>query len=82
MIKSTLRVIDVAAHVPFANERRLISCLLQLLRKEHETRIDRVVIVNDSVIVSVLARQNGRAARRTERCSHVRARQHRTIASQ
>ena len=66
MVETSLWVINISAHVPLANESRFITRLLQLLGKENEIRVDGVVIIDDAVIVSVLASKNRCSTRRTE----------------
>jgi hypothetical protein len=61
MVKPSLRIINVTAHVPFADECRLVTRLLELFWKEREVGIHRMVIVDHSMVVGILAGQNRRA---------------------
>ncbi len=78
MIEPTLRRIafalagDVAAHVPFADERGLVARLLQVLRKEDQRRIDRMIVVHDAMLMRVEPGEDGCARRRAERRRHER----------
>ena len=77
-IESGLRRIAGAAHVPLADERCVVTGLLQILRKEDGAWRHRVDVVDDAMPMGVLARENRRAAgraqrRRDERVPHLHA---------
>ncbi len=78
MVEATLRRVvlafagDVSAHVPLADERSLVARLLQILRKESQRRIDRMIVVDHMVLVGVEAGEDGRSRRRAERRGHER----------
>ena len=53
MVKTTLRVIIVSAHVPFPDECRLVSIIPEKLGEKGQIFPHRIVIVDDSMIMSV-----------------------------
>ena len=63
-VKARARRVGVAAHMPFAEEARLIAGLLQIAREEDQPLLRRVVVVDHTVIARRLAGQNGRPAGR------------------
>ena len=69
MVEASLRDI-VITHVPFADKGRLVAGLLQGLGEKMERRINRVVVVDDAVIVRVQAGKNRRPTGRTKRRRH------------
>ena len=70
MVVARLRVVDVAAHVPLADERRIVTRLLHVFGEENQSLRQWVVIIDHVVIVRVLPRDNARAAGRTKGGGH------------
>ena len=60
-------MVDVATHVPFTHERRVVARLLNVFWEEDQTLWQWIVIVDDIVIVRVLARDNACPAGGTKR---------------
>ena len=69
MVEAALRLLDVA-HVPLAHERRFVSGLLQVLRKEDKIRAHRIVVVDHAMVVGVKPGEDRGPAWRTERRGH------------
>jgi hypothetical protein len=53
--------------MPFADEGRVVSRLLQVLRKEDRSARHRVLVVDDPMLVRILAGENRGPARRAQR---------------
>ena len=66
VIVARLRVVDVAAHVPLADERRFVTSRLHVFREKNQPFRQRIVIVHHLMVVRVLAGDNAGAARRTK----------------
>ena len=66
MIKAPLLFLAVA-HVPFPNEGRLVSRLLQKLGKKGQRLAHRIVIIHNMMVVRVEPGQNRGPARRAQR---------------
>jgi hypothetical protein len=67
VVEAGLGVIDHAAHVPFPDEGGIVSGGLEVFGKESEVLGERVVIVDDAMIMGVEAGEDGGAAGRAER---------------
>ena len=70
MVKAGPGRVIVMAHVPLANECGLDASRLKILRKEPGATRDRPLVVDNPVMMHVLAGQNRSSARGTERGGH------------
>lgn len=61
VIEARLRIVALAAHVPFAEEAGLVAGLLQIGGKEDRTARDRRVVVDDLMLVGIGAGEDGSA---------------------
>ena len=64
MVESRPRSVMVVAHVPLAHEGRLIPGLLQILREEDRPLRLRPLVIDDAMVVHVLAGEDRSPARR------------------
>ena len=65
MIKPRLPVINVAAHVPFPDIRRVISVGLKILREVNQPFRQWIVVIHHPVVVRVFTGENAGATGRT-----------------
>ena len=66
VVEPALRRVRLA-HVPLAEERRLVSRALEELREEHETGADGIVVVHHAMRMRVKPGEDARATRRAQR---------------
>ena len=67
MVEASLRLFRVS-HVPFADEGIFIAGFLQQLWKENQLVVDRVIVIDYPMIVSVEPREYRCSTWRTQRC--------------
>ncbi len=67
MAEPGLRIVALAAHVPFADESGVVAGTLEVLREKCRAGRHRTLIVHNAMPVSVLPGENTRTARRTQR---------------
>ena len=67
-VKAGTRIVGRGAHVPLAEEARLVSRLLEIARKEHQPLLRRIVVVDDAVVHRRQPGQQRRATGRAQRC--------------
>src|SRR5688500_16188412 len=66
MVKTLSGMIPFIAHVPFSEERGLVTCLLKELRKIHDILRFRGCIVNNGMTMRIHAGEYGGPARGAE----------------
>ena len=65
--KARLRRVALGAHVPLPDKRGVVAGTLQVLGEVGQARGNRRGVVDDTVAVRVMSRENGSATRRTQR---------------
>ena len=84
MIEAALRrvALRASAHVPLADMRGFVADALQILRKENQLGTDRMIVVDDPMLMRIQTGQDRRARRRAQRRRHKRIAKVRAIAGQ